>query len=77
MNNNNILNTLTQIISLGNNPQQILQNMVSRNPVFANALTQMQSSGLTAQQYVMQYARQNNIDIQPMINLLQQKGFKL
>ena len=77
MNNNNVLNTFFQYMTMGNNPQMIIQNMIRQNPNIQGVLTQMQNSGLSPRDYVMQYARQCNIDLQPMINVLAQNGMKL
>ena len=78
MNNygNNPLNMLMQMMTMGNNPQQIIQNVIRQNPQAQMVFNQMQQSGMTAQQYVMQYAKQNNIDINPLINFLQQRGVR-
>lgn len=75
--NNNVLNVFNQLISGGNNPQQIVQTILMQNPQYQMIFNQIQSSGLSLKDYVMQYARQNNINIQPMINILNQKGYKL
>lgn len=75
--NNNVLNVFNQLISGGNNPQQIVQTILMQNPQYQMIFNQIQSSGLSMKDYVMQYARQNNINIQPMINILNQKGYKL
>lgn len=74
---NNPINVLMQMMNMGNNPQTILQNVIRQNPQYQVALNQMQSSGLSPRDYVMQYARQCNIDLQPMINVLAQNGMKL
>lgn len=73
---NNPVTILTQMLSMGNNPQQILQSMANQNPQVNALLNQMQQSGLTPQQFVMQYAKQNNINIQPYINAMNQRGIK-
>lgn len=73
MNNNPIL----QMLMSGGNPQQIVQNIIQNNPQAKGMLTQMQNSGMSAKDFVMQYARQNNINIQPYLNMLNQKGIKL
>lgn len=73
----NNLNDLMQLMNMGNNPQTIMQNMAKQNPQVQVVLNQMQSSGMTPQQFVMQYAKQNNIDITPMVNMLNQRGIKL
>jgi hypothetical protein len=73
----NPMNMLMQMLSMGNNPQQIIQNMMMQNPEIRTAFNQMQQSGMTPQQYAMQYAKQNNINIQPLMNVMNQRGIKL
>lgn len=75
--NNNVLNIFNQLISGGQNPQQIINNILMQNPQYQMIFNQIQSSGLSMKDYVLQYAKQNQIDIQPMLNLMQQKGYKL
>lgn len=75
--NNNILNTINQFLMSGQNPQQIINNMVMQNPQYKMLFNQVQSSGLTMKDFVMQYAKQNNINIQPILNALSQRGYKL
>lgn len=72
-----MLNNLLQSLSVVQNPNQILQNYARQNPQINIILNQMQSSGMSPKQYVMQYAKQNNIDIRPLINMLSQRGIKL
>ena len=71
------MNMLMQMLSMGNNPQQIIQNIVAQNPQVQAVFNQMQQSGMTPQQYVMQYAKQNNINIQPLVNMMNQRGIRL
>lgn len=73
----NPMETLMQMISMGNNPQKITEQILYQNPQVRTVFNQMQQSGLTPQQFVFQYAKQNNINIQPLINMLNQKGIKL
>lgn len=73
----NPMNMLMQLMSMGNNPQQILQNAMTSNPQIRTVLNQMAQSGMSPQQYVMQYAKQNNINIQPFVNMMNQRGIKL
>lgn len=75
--NNNTLALFNQLISGGQNPQQIINNILMQNPQYQMIFNQIQSSGLSMKDYVLQYAKQNQIDIQPMLNLMQQKGYKL
>lgn len=80
MNNNipnNLYNVFSQIIGMGNNPQQIFQNMINNNPQLQVVLNQMQQSGLSPKEYALQFAKQNNININPMIEMLQKRGIRL
>lgn len=78
MNNvGNPLDLLMQLMMNGQNPQQITQRMIQQNPQLQVLLNQAQQSGMTPQQYALQYAKQNNINIQPLINMFNQRGIKL
>ena len=74
--NNNLLQIM-QMINPNMNPNQIMQQMISQNPQLQTILNQAQQSGMTPQQFAMQYAKQNNINIQPLIQMFNQKGIKL
>ena len=75
--NNNPLNVLSQFMQMGNNPQAILQNLINQNPQAKFYLNQMKSSGLSDKEFVMQFAKNNNIDINPFIGMLSNFGIKL
>lgn len=74
---NPMMNFFAQMLNMGSNPQQIFQNMIYQNPQVQVAINQMQQSGMSPREYALQYAKQNNINISPMINMLQQRGIKL
>lgn len=74
---NNQINLLMQMVMGGQQPQQIIQQLVSQSPQLQVILNQAQQSGMTPQQYAMQYAKQNNINIQPLINMFSQCGIRL
>lgn len=71
----NPMQMLMQMMTMGNNPQQILQNMMMNNPQAQSVYNQMKASGMTPEQFARQYAKQNNINIDAMINTLRQRGF--
>ena len=73
----NPMNILMQLMSMGQNPQQITNQILSQNPQLKVVFNQMQQSGMSTKDYVMQYAKQNNIDIRPMLDMFNQKGIKL
>lgn len=72
---NNPMNILSQIMSSGN-PQQMVQNMVRQNPQINALLNQQKNSGMSMEQFVRQYAKQNNIDINPYIQMMQNGKIK-
>lgn len=74
---NNPVQMILQMMMGGQNPQQIMQSVVQQNPQIQVLLNQAQQSGMTPQQYAMQYAKQNNINLQPLINMFAQRGIRL
>lgn len=76
MNNNNPMEKMLQMLSMGNNPNQVVQMLAQQNPNVQAILNQMQQSGMTPQQFAMQYARQNNIDINQVANAFRKMGGK-
>ena len=73
---NAIINNILQMLSINQNPNQIIQQMISQNPQAQILFNQMQQSGMSVKDFTLQYARQNNINIQPILNTLSQKGVK-
>lgn len=74
--NNNVINSVLQMISNGQNPSQLIQQMINNNPQAQVLFNQMQQSGMSMRDFTMQYARQNNINLQPILNALMQRGIK-
>jgi hypothetical protein len=68
--NNNVINSVLQMIGNGQNPNQLIQQMINNNPQAQVLFNQMQQSGMTMRDFTMQYARQNNINLQPILNAL-------
>lgn len=60
---NNLMNIFRQVLTLGNNPQIIMQKMIQQNPQLQILQNQMINSGMTPQQFIMQCAKQNNVNI--------------
>ena len=70
---NNLINQILQMVSNGINPQQL----IAQNPQAQVLFNQMQQSGMSIKDFTLQYARQNNINIQPILQQLNQRGIKL
>lgn len=60
--NNNPMFIFQQMLSMGNNPQQIEQMILQQNPQLQVFMNQMRQSGMRPLDFVMQYAQQNNIN---------------
>lgn len=73
----NPMQMLSQMLMMGNNPQQAMQNIMQSNPQFQVMLNQVKSSGMSMKDYALNYAKQHNIDINPMINMLNNRGIRL
>lgn len=73
---NQLINNVLQMLSVNQNPNQIIQQAIQRNPQAQIMFNQMQQSGMNAKDFTLQYARQNNINLQPILNVLSQRGIK-
>lgn len=78
MNNpQNIINMMMQIISTQRNPDVFFNNIAQQNPQFRALLNQKRQNNMSYQDLVNQIAKQNNINLTPIIQGLSQKGIKL
>ena len=76
MNNNQYINNLNQLLSMGNNPQQIIQNAIASNPQLQQTFSQINGGG-NMKALVLQLAQQRGIDVNQMIQFLQNKGIRM
>lgn len=74
--NNQIVNVFLQLLTNGQNPNQVIQNAINQNPQIQILFNQMQQSGMSMKDFTLQYAKQNNINVEPIIGMLSQKGYK-
>lgn len=74
---NNILNFVLQAMGGGVNPQQTVQQLIAQNPQAQILFNQMQQSGMSMKDFTLQFARQNNINLEPVLQQLNQRGIKL
>ena len=61
--NNNPMDILKNMLSMGNTPQMIQQMIFQKNPQLKILANQMKQSGMNPVQFATQYAKQNNIPI--------------
>lgn len=72
-----IINNIASLIQQVGNPDMIIQQLTNQNPQATNLINQMRNSKMNPQEFVVQYAKQNNIDLEPILRGLQQKGIRL
>lgn len=75
--NGNPMQMVMQMLMSGNNPQQLASQLMQGNPQMNAIANQMKNSGMSSIQFLQQYAKQNGKNIQPLINMLSQRGIKL
>ena len=76
--NNNSMNIFQSMLSLGNNPRQVEQLIMTKYPQMQVIANQMRQSGLSPVDFVVQYARQNNIPIDAnMVSGMYQQMLKM
>lgn len=73
----NPMQLIMQAMSGQGNPQQMVEQIARSNPQANAMLNQMRQSGMTPQQFTMQYAKQHNINIQPMLDMMRKNGLKI
>ena len=68
---NNAVNQFRQILTMGSDPNTLINMILQSNPQLQIIANQMQQSKMTPTQYILQMARQNNMPInEQMINQL-------
>ena len=76
-NNNNYINNLNALLSMGNSPQQIIQNAIAKDNQLQQLFSQIGNNKISAKDLVFQIARQRGVDINSMLQFLSNKGIKL
>lgn len=76
-NNNNYINNLNTLLSMGNSPQQIIQNAIAKDNQLQQLFSQIGNNKISTKDLVFQIARQRGVDINPMIQFLNSKGIRM
>lgn len=78
MNNpQNIITSILQIMQTGNNPDVLLNNLAKQNPQVRALLNQKRQNNMSYQDLVVQLAKQNNINLTPVLQGLNNNGIKM
>ena len=74
----NLLNTFMTMMSGGQNPQQIAQQMLMNDPQARDVFQQMQNmaNGLSPRDFAIQYAKQNGINPDQFLQFAKRFGLK-
>lgn len=80
MKNNNFVDMVSQVVQMGNNPQQFLMAQMQNNPQFAqqfgNIQKMMRGSGMSSKQFAIQFCKQNGIPEEQVMQVAQMLGIK-
>ena len=68
------MNLLMGLLNGNANKEQFVQNLVARNPQMNAIMQQVQNSGMSVKDFTIQYAKQNNINLDPFMNMLPKQG---
>ena len=71
------LEIMMQMVMGGQNPEFIMNQMLQQNPQLQVIMNQARQSGMSPRDYTLQYAKQNNINIQPLFSMFGKRGIKL
>lgn len=80
MQNGNFVDMVSQVMKMGNNPQQFIQAQMQSNPQFAqqfgNLQKVMRGSGMSSKQFAIQFCKQNGIPEEQVMQVAQMLGIK-
>ena len=57
--NNNIANLIMQMMTNGQNPNQVVEQIISKNQEAQILFNQMKQSGMSVKDFTLQFAKQN------------------
>ena len=69
MQHNNNPMQIRQMIAQAPNKQQMIDDMIQNNPNSQTIINMIKNSGMSPEQYVRQYFKQNNIDLNSIMNI--------
>lgn len=71
------LQNFMSLISKNADPRAITNVLLKNNPRLQSLFNEMKSSGKTEKDFVLNYCKQNNINIEPIISMFRGKGINL
>ena len=74
--NNNVVMNIINIMRANGNSNVYLTNLAKQNPQVRTLLNQKRQSNMSWEQFTMQLAKQNGVDMTPIIQDLNNNGIK-
>lgn len=71
--NGNPMQMVMQILMSGGDVDGFIKNLSSQNTTVKAVMNQQKQSGMNMKDFVMQYAKQNNINIDNIINIIKKQ----
>lgn len=68
------MNMIQNLLASTQNPNQLVQQMAQNNPMMSMVLQKVTNSRMSMRDFAIMYAKQNNIDIQPVLDMLSSNG---
>lgn len=68
------MNMIQDLLSSTQNPDMLVQQLAQNNPVMGMILKKASNSKMSMKDFAMAYAKQNNIDIQPVLDMMSKNG---
>lgn len=74
--NNIDMNLLIDLLAGSNNHEEMVQGLIQNNPNMNAVFQQVKQSGMSMKDFTLNYAKKQGINIQPLINMMSNKGIK-
>ena len=71
--NGNPMQMVMQMLMSGGDVDGFIKNLSSQNTTVKAVMNQQKQSGMNMKDFVMQYAKQNNINIDNIINIIKKQ----
>lgn len=68
---------MLSLINKNTDPRALTNALLSRNPRLQPLFNQMKQSGMSEKDFVLAYCRQNNINVEPIVQMFKNKGINL
>lgn len=68
------MDMIQNLLSSTQNPDMMVQQLAQNNPLLSMVLQKVSKSNMSMKDFAIAYAKNNNIDIQPVLDMLSKNG---